>query len=193
MKRLLVLTSALSIVLFLTSCMKDSNYNNGTNSYIKKENKITLEEAQDIALKHANLTSDQVEFIKSEYDVYNGINKYEIEFYSNGTEYDYDVNAISGEIIGFDYEIEDSTITHDNEGTDNISNNGNIITLEQAKEIALNHANLTNDKVRFTKEKYDSYRGIEKYELEFYANGKEYDYDINAASGEIIKFESEIN
>lgn len=65
--------------------------------------------------------------------------------------------------------------------------------MEEAKDIALRHANLISEEVRFTKGKYDSYRGIEKYELELYANGKEYDYDINAASGEIIKFESEID
>lgn len=193
MKRLLVLISTVSTFLLLTSCMKNSSYNNGTNSYINNQNKINLEQAKEIALKHANLTSDQIKFTKSEYDDDNGIYKYEIEFYENGIEYDYDVDAISGEIIGFDYEMKDSTITQDNVVTDNLSNNGSIITLNQAKEVALKHANLTSDQVRFTKYKYDFYNGIEKYELEFSANGQEYDYDINAASGEIIAFESEVD
>ena len=52
-------------------------------------------------------------------------------------------------------------------------------------------ANLTNDQVTFTEVKLDIENGIQKYELEFYNNNKEYSYEIDANTGKILSYEQD--
>lgn len=66
------------------------------------EAKYTIEQAKEIALKHANLTSDQVMFGKCVMDYEYGTQSYEIEFYKDYLEYSYEINANTGEIISFE-------------------------------------------------------------------------------------------
>ena len=69
---------------------------------------------------------------------------------------------------------------------------GTGITAEKAKEKALVHAGLTADQVTFTKAKADRDDGRSLYEIDFYGNdGTEYEYDIDATSGEVIKYDVE--
>lgn len=67
----------------------------------------------------------------------------------------------------------------------------NSISVEQAKEIALNHAGKTADQVQFVKIKQDWEHGRTVYEIEFIANGNEYEYEIDANTGAIVKWEVE--
>ena len=67
----------------------------------------------------------------------------------------------------------------------------NSISVEQAKEIALNHAGKTADQVQFIKIKQDWEHGRAVYEIEFIANGNEYEYEIDANTGAIVKWEVE--
>ena len=146
---------------------------------------ITIEQAKDIALKHANLTSDQVSFIRTESDIDNGVKKYNIEFYSGNTEYDYEIDAANGNILEYDQDVENYNIQQPI-NTDTVQ-----ITIEEAKDIALKNANLTNDQVTFTEVKLDIENGIQKYELEFYNNNKEYSYEIDANTGKILSYEQD--
>ena len=67
-------------------------------------------------------------------------------------------------------------------------NNANgAVTLEEAVNIALKDAGLTAADVNFTKKAQDTDDGVQKYEIEFTNGGYEYDYDINAATGQIIE------
>ena len=66
------------------------------------KSKYTMEQAKEIALKHANLTSDQVMFGKCVMDYEYGTQSYEIEFYKDYLEYSYEINANTGEIISFE-------------------------------------------------------------------------------------------
>ena len=153
--------------------------NNASNSTVNSNNKITIEEAKSIALKHSNLDESQVSFIRGEYDFDNGIEKYEIEFYSNNNKYEYEINAKTGDIISYDYDIEKHLTSQQI---------NDKITIEEAKSIALKHSNLDESQVSFMKAKYEFDDGIGKYEIEFYYNFKEYEYEINASNGEIIKY-----
>ncbi len=66
----------------------------------------------------------------------------------------------------------------------------NLITKEQAKEIALDHAGYDAAQVRFIKAKLDIDDGRYEYEIEFRADGNiEYDYTINAENGRIVDFD----
>ena len=75
----------------------------------------------------------------------------------------------------------------------NASDSG-MIGEEKAKEIALNHAGLSEDQTQrlLVKRDYDDGRSI--YEVEFYGEGRdEYDYEIDAATGEIVAFDSDLH
>ena len=65
---------------------------------------LSAEQAQNAALTHAGLTSDQVTGMRSELDRDDGRQLYEVEFYSGATEYDYEIDAYSGEVISYSAE-----------------------------------------------------------------------------------------
>lgn len=67
---------------------------------------LPAEDIKLIVLTHANLTEDVVERynIHLDYDDYFRRYEYEISFYADKYEYDYEVDAVSGDIIDFDKE-----------------------------------------------------------------------------------------
>lgn len=66
------------------------------------------------------------------------------------------------------------------------------ISEEQAREIALNHAKVSAADATFRRTELDRERKRIVYELEFYSKDKrEYDYEIDANTGEVITWESE--
>ena len=67
----------------------------------------------------------------------------------------------------------------------------NLISKEEAKKIAFSHAKVTEADVKKLKVDLDYEDGIQVYEVDFEAAGFEYDYDINAKTGEITKFDKE--
>lgn len=62
---------------------------------------------------------------------------------------------------------------------------------EKAKSIALSHAGLTEADVTRLKVELDTERGRRVYEVDFYSGRTEYDYDIDAATGEILKYQTD--
>ena len=65
------------------------------------------------------------------------------------------------------------------------------LTVEQAKQAALNYAGVNASEATFTKayKGYDD--GREVYEIEFYANNTEYDMDVDVYTGRITDFSTE--
>lgn len=158
-------------------------------------NIITLEEAKEIALRNANLNESEVNFINSRLETDNGIKKYDIEFYHENKEYDYEINALDGSIIEMDFDVENYNISQEQNEIENNNSNLNTnevsISEEKAKEIALDNANLTIDQVTFKKVEIDFDNGIKKYDIEFYYNNKEYSYEIDANTGNILEYEQD--
>ncbi|MDD5936952.1 MAG: PepSY domain-containing protein [Clostridiales bacterium] len=216
MKKLILATIVLVFSIGLVACTDSGvvDNSNGNNSSIngssddstngKTSNKITIDQAKEIALKHAGLTKDQVSFSQTKNDIDDGIEKYDVEFNYEGKEYDYEISAIGGEIIKYDHEIEDTNIHNNvttntqgntqNDAANNTSNNTNStdnISVDKAKQIALSHAGLTSSKVTFKRTELDFDDGIQKYEVEFYYNNREYSYEINAKTGEILSYEQD--
>ena len=70
---------------------------------------LTPEEAKTIVLNYTGLTADQVTFTKCHEDRDDGRSVYEIEFYVNGIEYDFDVDIYTGRITESDrdYDLHD--------------------------------------------------------------------------------------
>ena len=63
------------------------------------------------------------------------------------------------------------------------------ITLEQAKDLALQKAGLTAGQVQFKKAKLDFYDGRWEYEIEFVKDFVEYEAEIDAQTGAFYKWE----
>lgn len=63
---------------------------------------ITAKDAKEAALKHAGLTESQVSDVDIDLDRDNGKLIYEVDFNSGNTEYDYDIDAETGEVISAD-------------------------------------------------------------------------------------------
>jgi len=62
---------------------------------------LTLEEAQNIALKHAGFAVDQVTALHAEYEIEHGVPLYDVEFRHGYWEYDYEIHADTGEILSY--------------------------------------------------------------------------------------------
>ncbi|MCM1060173.1 MAG: PepSY domain-containing protein [Eubacterium sp.] len=140
---------------------------------------ITLDEAKAIALKHAGVSESAAVFTKAKQERDDGIVKYDIEFVADNTEYEYEISAADGTVLESSVEKRKQADT---------SASGQI-TLDEAKAIALEHAGFKEDQVRFTKSKLDRDDGVDEYEIEFKANGVEYEYKINASTGKIIEYD----
>lgn len=69
--------------------------------------KITEQEAKDIAFKHAKVNSSDAKFVTTELDYDDGILRYEIDFHSGSYEYDYEIDAHTGSILSYDKDKED--------------------------------------------------------------------------------------
>ncbi len=60
---------------------------------------IGEERAKEIALKDAGVSADSVSYIWAHLDWDDGVADYDVEFYKDGVEYDYEVGAINGSIL----------------------------------------------------------------------------------------------
>ena len=109
---------------------------------------------------------------------------YEVEFYSGNKEYDYEIDAATGSIVGYDYDIENYTIpSSGNSGT----SSGSYITREKARQLAQAKApNATLVKLEFD---FDDGRAV--YEGELREGRTEYEFEIDAATGNFIKWEQD--
>ena len=132
MKKILILALTLILSLLFTACGRAMNditsdaesigdsvisgaenaadrVTDDTESAVKKDEKsmnlmagITANDAKDAALSHAGLEESQVSDIDVDLDRDNGKLIYEVDFNSGNTEYDYDINAETGEVISAD-------------------------------------------------------------------------------------------
>ena len=85
---------------------------------------ITRDSARDIALNNAGLTTSDVRALEVEMDAENGRLVYEVEFKNGANEYDYEIDAKSGEIIKNHVEIDDDYYqTNGNTGVNTPSTN----------------------------------------------------------------------
>ena len=183
--------------------------------------------AKEIALNHAGVDSASVANYEWEMDYENGVMTYEIEFYNGGYEYDYELNAVTGEILKSHREIDDDMPGGNGNGNTNQNQNGNggsnqnangnqagtaqnnnqsgasqnigssssssssYISEASAKAAALSHAGVSESNLARYECDFDRDDGRTVYEIEFCSSGYEYDYEIDASSGSVIKYDSE--
>lgn len=149
--------------------------------------------AQEIALADAGITADtgavsDVKYMRTKMDYEDGTLIYEVEFEYGAAEYDYDIRATDGFIMKRDADTDvDIPITFP--GNKDESGNGEYIGEARAKDIALENAGVSESQVTFTKTKLDYDDGIAEYEIEFVSDDTEYEYEIDAVSGQILDYD----
>lgn len=140
---------------------------------------IGTEVAKNAALAHAGLTADQVTVSKVDFDVEDGRMVYEVEFWANNVEYEYDVDATTGEIVK----------NHTETYTAAAGQNGSI-DQAAAKAAALSAFGLSEDQAEgiVVIPSYDDGRFV--YKVKFWAGSTEYFCAVDG-SGQILKSEKE--
>lgn len=147
--------------------------------------RLTLEEAKNIALEDAGVSSADVTYTKEKLDRDDGVYVYELEFYTNDTEYDYDINAQTGAIMDKSVEFFENNPPAATQRPDG------YIGVDQAKAIAVGHAGFAISDITFIKAKLENDDGHIVYEIEFYMGATEYEYTIDAFTGDILEFDAD--
>ena len=149
---------------------------------------IGEEAAKRIALEHAGVAENEITGYECEMDYEHGRMVYDIEFSGSDStnggyiEYDYHIDAENGEILKYDFE-------HDDDHHATPAPGSEYITSEEAIAFALERAGLARNQVTNLKAEFETEHGIALYEVEFDANGYEYEIKVNAADGSILKFD----
>lgn len=151
---------------------------------------ISLDEAKVAALTDAGLKEEEMTFTETYLERDDRRQVYDIEFYSADTEYDYEINADDGTIR--ERNTDTFRIQADNSSAE-VNFAKKYIGIDTAKEIALNHAAVTSNDVRFSKAKLENDDRTPEYEIEFYYGAVKYDYSIDAENGKVLEFSSEHN
>ena len=133
------------------------------------------------------MSDSDVTFKKTELDHSHGTQVYDIEFYTSDTKYDYEIDASNGTVL--EKNIEQFQIQTNPTDSAISSSSNDYIGVDRAKEIALNHAQMNESDVQFAKAKLENDDGGVEYEIEFYSGRIEYDYTIDAVSGNIIEYD----
>ncbi len=161
---------------------------------------LTVDDAKKIAFDEAQVAEEDVVLKKAELSMDDGISIYEVEFYYNDYEYSYDIDSNNGMIRDVDRDRMDPEDYREMEALMKNSTGGTTgetddIDEEKAFEIALEHANVSASDIsrKEVHPDYDDVYGREIYEVEFHVGQMEYNYDIDAETGEILEDESEID
>ena len=163
--------------------------------------KISMEQAQTAALQAANIDAADADISSATLSEVAGVTCYKVEFTAGDYTYAYSINAESGEVLEASYRDKNAAPA-DSTQTDTTTASGVTTTQAQtapntntstgavdeakAQEIALAHAGVNAADATITKSKLDYDDGRQIYELEWYANGAKYDYEIAVATGEIV-------
>lgn len=187
-KRLFVMI-AFSVALGVAGCGNDKSGNvsaeiqNQTEKQdpLRNTSIISEEEARSIALTDAQVEAEAVTNIRIKFTVDDGRQVYDVEFYVTNQEYDYEIDAVTGEITEKDMEIEND---FGSQATSDAS-----VSIEEAKKIAL-------DKVPGATEKdihivLDYEDGKLLYEGTIFYEQIEYEFEIDAQNGKIWSWEAE--
>jgi len=140
---------------------------------------LTMDEAKAIAVKSVGGTVTGIELDR---ELAGDI--YEVEVKSKGFEYDLDIDAKTGKVLRTDKDDDD----FDNDDSDDkvIVSDGKFITEKAAVQIAMKQAKGTVTNIELDEE-----NGRVIYEIDIKDGKYEYDFDVDAISGKVLKFEKD--
>ena len=174
---------------------------------------IGKDNAADIALEDASLSESDVTRLRISKDTDNGKGIYEVEFTMNTTEYEYEILASNGDILSADFkELQGSSDpqpqgSNDSQpqgssdpqpqgsGSHDSSNHGAVpqadvqISSEQASKLALDRVPGATEQDLKIELDYDD--GYYKYEGDIIYDQKEYEFEIDANTGDFLEWKEE--
>lgn len=199
MKRKLILTgAALSLAVAMTGCGGKPVINQQPSSQAQL---ISMEAAQEVALKAANIAAEDAAISATTLNEVAGTSCYKVEFTSGDYAYAYTVNAETGAVMEMSSQEKnevdtqaqtEATVPAADSATTQSSAAATAQTVtgtvdeEMAQKIALEHAGVKATDATITKSKLDYEGRRQVYEIEWYADGKKYDYEIAVDTGEIL-------
>lgn len=150
---------------------------------------ISEEEASSIALAQVDgATEDELRINKDNDD---NRNIYEVSILHDGVEYDFEIDAQTGDILSQSSERDDDDDWDDGQSgsQNNNQNNSGLISEKKASKIALGQVDgATESDLRIHQDTDD---GRTVYEGSIIYNEMEYEFEIDAQSGDIIDWSSE--
>ena len=212
MKHKLLLTgTALMLAAALTGCSNTPTANQPQSSQ-QQAAYISMEQAQMAALDAAKIDTADAEISSATLSEVAGVTCYKVEFTSGDHAYSYSINAESGEVLEMSSREQSTSAASTDEDTQtvapsavpsadtstapaqtapNTNTSTGAVDEAKAQEIALAHAGVSAADATITKSKLDYDDGRQVYEIEWYANGAKYDYEVAVATGEIISSDYE--
>lgn len=145
-------------------------------------NTINANQAKEIALKDAGVSTSDATFTRAALEKENGRSVYDVEFSTKDSSYEYTISPNDGGIIDRNVEVLKKATNTESAAS---------ITLEEAKTKALSDAGVKESDVTFTKTESKTNDGQEVYEIDFRDSTKKYDYTIVKDGGKIVEKESE--
>lgn len=129
--------------------------------------------------------ADEIRYSEVDAELDESPAQYEVEITGQkGEEIEYKIDAYTGTILESKRETEEKTSAAQPTSSSDIGH-------AKAKAIALNHAGVSESKAYDMEIELDEEDGMLVYEVEFKSGGMEYSYEINAATGAIVKQEAE--
>ena len=116
---------------------------------------------------------------------------YEVELHTAWGEFEYLVDAYTGKVLSGQKDLPATAPVGDETAKPTVPTGD--IGHAKAKSIALNHAGVSENKAYDMEIELDDEDGTLVYEVEFKSGNMEYSYEINAATGAILKHEAEID
>lgn len=172
---------------------------------VARSSMISEEDALGFALLDAGVSEEDVTEFETELDR-NGFGYvYEVEFATEGAEYSYKINVKNGSVIERENNItKTQSSSTSNEKLTNDTENGTVqnsaanasgtlsyISLEEAKKIVLEHAELAATDVTFSKAMLEDDDSEMVYEINFFTQDYDYEYEVNAYTGKILEVSRE--
>lgn len=207
MKHKLLLTgTALMLAAALTGCSNTPTANQPQSSQ-QQAAYISIEQAQETALDAAKIDTADADISSATLSEVAGVTCYKVEFTSGDHAYSYSINAENGEVLEMSSREQSTSAASTDEDTQtvapsavpsadtstapaqtapNTNTSTGAVDEVKAQEIALAHAGIKAADATITKSKLDYDDGRQVYEIEWYANGAKYDYEVAVATGEII-------
>lgn len=146
---------------------------------------VTVDEAKRISMNHAGVSEDRVSYITAKEDWDHNRRLYEVEFFADGKEYDYEILQSDGSV--WKSKVEDQSYFNGNYG--NQVSQARNITAEQATQMVTARIPGISASSVYIKQDYDD--GRLEYEGKAYYNQMKYEFEIDAASGTFTDWEVE--
>ena len=146
---------------------------------------ISMDTAKSIAINDAGVSGEAFSYSAAKLDWEDGRQVYDVDFFVNGIEYEYEILASDGSILKKKQDAEWGK----NSGNPGGSVAGQL-TMDQARQKVAERIAGGDPANVYIKEDYDD--GRLKYEGEVYHNQRKYEFELDAATGAFTDWEEEV-